>query len=79
MVKVAPSVIRNLSPAIGAVFKAANGKGEATFSEAAPQPSGRKGLAPKRSFGGLRGGQQNGHRDGFLGKVQDWDANRSGN
>ncbi|KAI4113050.1 MAG: hypothetical protein LQ345_005893, partial [Seirophora villosa] len=79
VVKVAPSVISNLSTAIGAVFKAANGKGEATFSEAAaPQPSGRRGLVPKRSFAGLRGGQ-NGNRDGFLGKVQDWDANQSGN
>ena len=69
VVKVAPTVISNLSPTIGGIIKAATGQ-EAAFATADAQGLRQRPLSAKRSVSNIR--RKAGGND-FLGKVQDWD------
>ena len=72
VVKVAPTVISNLSPAIGGIIKAATGQ-EATFATADAPASRQRPLNAKRSVSSIR--RKAGAND-FLTRVQDWHGGR---
>ncbi|KAL8825654.1 MAG: hypothetical protein Q9191_004279 [Dirinaria sp. TL-2023a] len=72
VVKVAPTVISNLSPALGRIIKAAAGQEAALAGTAAPK-LGQRSLSAKRSISSLR--RKAGGND-FLTKVQDWHADK---
>ena len=73
VVKVAPTVISNLSPTIGGIIKAATGQ-EAAFATADAPALRQRPLSAKRSVSSIR--RKAGGND-FLTKVQDWHADKS--
>lgn len=73
VVKVAPTVISNLSPTIGGIIKAATGQ-EAAFAGSAAPTMGQRSLSAKRSISSL---QRKAGANDFLTKVQDWHADKA--
>ena len=72
VVKVAPTVISNLSPTIGGLIKAATGQ-EAAFATTMAPGWGSRSLNVKRSVSRLR---KQASGNSLLTKVQDWDRER---